>query len=558
MLISADQVHYTPGECEVFATASRTIYWRGLVFKSGLKAGLESLRELAQIREEDVPRAAAQLKGAYFVVVQCKESGNTYAFVDPCGMYHAYYSPRMVGTSFLDISRREGYTPDDLDPEAVVEFFQFGHLYGDRTFFKQVRKIRADEVLCSQSTWSVDSFAKLVPDLSEAPKRSFDDLMRDFAIAVQHENVSVDITGGADSRLIAAALAYFGLKFEMATGGRPGLADIEIGAKVAEVLGRPFYPTYHSAARTDWNELVRLTDSMFDISKIGRLTQLLKDRKSRGITLTVSGACGELFREIWWMQDFPFYARRKPRLDRLFALRIAPYRFDHALLAHRYRTISEGYRDKVLRRILQFSVPSNGKSYDRVYYYFELPSSGGSSVTGCVNLLKVGLPYVDHEVIRIGYNLPPLQRVLNRFHRKAITRYSPRAAQLRTTEGGVRLKSGALPLSVDVGRYLIDRSKRLAKKIGQQALQKTAFQESSDDPETIHELARAVRNCKSTQILADHGVLDQAFDASLIGRHNLGRIYVLGKLFENLDGAQLSHPGKSIRSSDYQNSSAAL
>jgi hypothetical protein len=550
MLITAGKASYEPKECEILATPSRTIYWQGLAFKAGLPAGEDSMRGLATVRETEIPSAAAQIKGAYFVAVHCDDTGNTYAFVDPCGMFHAYHTARTVATSFLDLSRREGLARDDFDPESIVEFLQFGHLYDDRTFFPQIRKIKANVVLRCNSDGSIDSLTKPVPDLSEPPRRSFDSLMRDFVTAVENEAVSVDITGGADSRLLAAALAYYELPFEMATGGRPGIPDVRIGAKVAQALGRPFFATYHSAARTDWDELFELTEGMFDVLKISRMTQLSKDRKSRGVTLSVSGACGELFREIWWMQDFPFYARRKPRIDRLFALRIAPYPFDHALLARRYRSISENYRAKILRRIWDFSVPSNGKSYDRVYYYFELPSSGGCFVTGTVSLLKIGLPYVDDEVIRIGYNLPPLQRVFSRFHRHGVTRYSPQLAQLPTTEAGVSLSSGFLPMSRDFSRYLIDRSTRLAKKVGQQIFKKTFFQESSDDPKIAGALARAVANANSMEVLADCGILDGAFAPTAVPTRYLGRAFALARLIEYLETIeQVPRTGEAARNS---------
>lgn len=556
MLISAGNLSYNKSECEVLSTDSRTICWRGLVFKSGLPAGTETVRELAGVPEKDIPQLAARLKGAYFVAMHCKDSNNAYAFVDPNGMYHAYHSPWAVGTSFLEIIGREELGANDVDPEALVEFLQFGRLHEDRTFFSSIRKIRAKEVLRYNGVGPAESLPKPVPDISQPPQRSFDALMQDFVTALRRESVSVDITGGADSRLVATALAYFGLPFEMATAGRPGIPDLEIGARVAETLGRPFYPTYHTAAHTDWNQIFRLSGGMVDVSKISRMMQLLESRKSRGITVAVSGACGELFREFWWMQDFPFYARRKPQLERLFSLRMATLPFDHSILAARYRTISETYRTKLLHRIRQFAVSSNRRTYDRVYFYFQLPSLGGSYVTASVNLLKIGLPYVDPEVIQIGYHLPLMQRVFNHFHRAATTRFSPEAARLPTTEAGVSSTSGILPFSADLSKYLVDRSKRLAKKIGQQVLRKTFFQESSDDPTVFEELRRLVIREKSAQILADHGVLNRSFHAGELPSAYLGRLFTLGELFRHLEqrdrrklpGAAASTSERALRS----------
>jgi asparagine synthetase B (glutamine-hydrolysing) len=534
MLISAGTIIQNASGENAVSTPSRDICWHGFVYKSGLRAGAESIRELFEVREADIPRAASALKGIYLVAVHCKDSGNVYVFVDQAGLCHGYYSNRQVSTSFLEIAKLEGYTAADADPEALVEFLHFGCVYEERTFFSAIRKIKADEILRYSANGSLASIPKPVTDIATLPERSFDDVLQDFATAARAERISMDITGGADSRLLACALAHFGLPFETATSGRPGIPDLQIGAEVAKVLERPFYPTYHSGARADWDELFTLSDAMFDVTKNCRQLQLQHDRRKRGITLSVSGAAGEAFRETWWMHDFPLYKRRKPNLARLYALRIAPHPLQHWLLAGRYKECSERQRENLLRRVSRHAVPGNTRTYDRVYYYLQFRTWSGTFVTSSMKLLNVALPYADLEMVRIGYNLPRTQRMLSRFHRKMISRYSAAAAALPSTEAGVSLASGGLALSLDLSRYLADRSKRLAKKVGQQLLGRTFFQESSDDPRMFDELLRTMANRKSTQVLADYGVLRHAVRPSSLPRRYLGTVFVLGQFFEQI------------------------
>jgi hypothetical protein len=466
LLISAGNVDRGGSEMNELSTLPRDIYWCGLIYKSGSQAGAESLRELAEVREEEIPKYATRLKGIYFVAVHCKNSGRIYSFGDSAGLYHAFYSSKFVCTSFLQLARLERYTRWDIDPEALVEFFHFGCIYEDRTFFPGIRKINPDTVVCCDSNGSISFLRKPLADIAVLPQRSFDALLEDFALAARAERVSVDITGGADSRLLATALAYFGLPFETATSGRQGIPDLRIGERVAAALGRPFYPTYHSAERCDWEELFLLSDGMFDVTKNSRLIQLQHDRKDRGVTLSVSGAAGEGFRENWWMHDFPFYKRREARLSRLYALRLAPQPLRHGLLGGRFRPYSERQRESLLRRASRYAVPGNTRTYDRIYYYLQLRAWCGTFVTSSIKLLRVGVPYADNEFIRVGYHLPRMQRVLNRFHRKMISKYSSKAASLPTTESGVTLGAGPLAMSRDLSRYLADRSKPLQRKSG--------------------------------------------------------------------------------------------
>lgn len=141
---------------------------------------------------------------------------------------------------------------------------------------------------------------------------------------------------------------------------------------------------------------------------------------------------------------------------------------------------------------------------------------------------------MDRDFVRIGYNVPRTQRMLSRFNRKMITKYCRKAALLPSTEAGVSLASGPLALSLDLSRYLTDRTQRLAKKIGQQVLGKTFFQDSPDDPGIHEDLLRTMENRKSTQVVLDCGILSQSLDRRSVPKRYLGHVFVLARFFEQL------------------------
>src|SRR5438067_2017669 len=184
------------------------IAWRGFVYVDGAAAGLESLRRFALAAESALPAAAAALRGVYFIAMRDRDTGDGYAFVDNGGMYHAFASGNTASTSFLQMAVDEGYRPRDLDPEALADFFHFGCLYEERTLFPQIKKITPGEILCFRRGYPPQRLLKPLPELYAAPTIGFEKLLANFAAAVGGQAISLDLTGGIDSRLLTVARAY--------------------------------------------------------------------------------------------------------------------------------------------------------------------------------------------------------------------------------------------------------------------------------------------------------------------------------------------------------------
>src|SRR5215472_16733179 len=91
------------------------VVWHGLLFIEGYAAGVESAREFTRRARHDLSRAAESLKGIYFLAMRDKVSGVCWAFVDNSGLYHAYYSRCLAGTSFLQIAAMEGLGSQDVN-----------------------------------------------------------------------------------------------------------------------------------------------------------------------------------------------------------------------------------------------------------------------------------------------------------------------------------------------------------------------------------------------------------------------------------------------------------
>jgi hypothetical protein len=266
---------------------------------------------------------------------------------------------------------------------------------------------------------------------------------------------------------------------------------------------------------------------MFDPAKASRPMQLQDDRVRRGVTLAIGGEGGELFKDFWWLQDFPFYRRSNPDLARLYSFRIAGGAMEHGYLSKPYRGLSETYRQRLLRSLSEYSDASNTRTYDRIYYSFKMQAVAGRFMKNALACLQVYTPYLERDAVGAGYNLSRWQRFFNQYHRRTISRYSPRAARLPTMEGHMSASSDALMIARDLPRYVMDRWKRLRRKVGQKASSQVSSQENPDDPKMPEHLYRLLEERRSIERLKDAGILSPALRLRDIRKSYLGSLFAL-------------------------------
>jgi len=147
--------------------------------------------------------------------------------------------------SELSLAKLLQSKPDEFGFSQAIHY---GSVWGNRTRFKGIRKLETCELI------QVDAENNLIrerywePHMEELWKGSFEDIsqrwlgvMRD-AIQVfsdQRNNceLSSDLTGGEDSRLIAALLYDLDMPFRVRVAGEPNDLDITIAKKAAESIG---------------------------------------------------------------------------------------------------------------------------------------------------------------------------------------------------------------------------------------------------------------------------------------------------------------------------------
>jgi asparagine synthetase B (glutamine-hydrolysing) len=482
---------------------------------------------------------ARRLRGNFFLSIRHVATGRAVAFTDPGGMFDAYVSGARVGTSFLQLAEAIEARRGDLDPAAIVEFLDLGKVFEGRTPLPKIRRLLPGTVYELRDGEQPLIHDLGIPGIDAGPSggMTMERFFGDLASSLAGLNVSVDLTGGSDTRLVAAMLAR-SLPFECAVSGTADASDVQIATEVARALGRPLHVTIHDASGVadTIGELFEATDGISDVLAGHRLRQFGRERAERQVDVAIGGTGGEFLKDLFWLPDFPFYRQRTAHIERLFA-RWRPVPFPPGLLSGRFASEAAEVRPRVLAAMRDRTMATNGETYDRIYHdmWARVVAAHGISIND--NYVPFVAPLLDPAVIRLGYSLPRRDRFFNRYHRRLITRASLAVAQVPSSDTHVtRMSLSSRPRDelCDAPAYALDKLRRLRTKVGQR-LGRGGGYPTLDDPALIPGARSSEAFQRAVGGLASAGILLPTASRDLPDRY-VGRVLTLGMLLERLEG----------------------
>jgi asparagine synthetase B (glutamine-hydrolysing) len=512
--------------------------WRGVVYYPGERPGPAAIAAaLSGAGPDPIVDVARLLRGNFLLAIRDVASGRTVAFTDSGGTFDAFVCGERVGSSFLELADAIGARRGDVDPAAVVEFLDFGKAFEGRTLLQGIQRLTPGHV------YELRVGDPLIHDLEmpgidapPGPGFTLKGFFEELASSLAGLNVSVDLTGGSDTRLVAAMLSR-ALPFECAVSGTAKSSDVEIATDVARALGRPLHVTIHDASDVGEvaGDLFEAADGISDLLAGHRLRQFALARADRQIDVAVGGIGGEFLKDLFWLIDFPLYRWRTPHFERLLA-RWRPVPFPRALLSRRFASEAEEVQPRVLAAMNRRRMGTNTETYDRIYYDMWARIQAAHSISINDNYVPFVAPLLDPTVVRLGYSLPRRVRFFNRYHRRVITAASPTAARIPSSDTRVtRMTLSSRPWDElhDVPVYVLDKLRRLRTKVGQR-LGRGGVYPTPDDPALIPAARSSDAYQRAVGDLVTAGVLSPAAQEQLPDRC-VGAVMTLGMLFERLD-----------------------
>ncbi|MGN8224557.1 asparagine synthase-related protein [Gracilimonas sp. BCB1] len=441
---------------------------------------------------------------------------------------------RHTYSSFLSCLDDNSFSKKDLNRKAILGFLRDGILYHNQTFIEGLRKEFTHQVFnLDHERGFIDSSEsiELEPkkDTSEEPLDAFVSFFKERREFLKGKKVSIDLTGGVDSRLIASVLSYLKIPFDAVFSlGAGSDEERKIVKAVSEQLGIKLDIIKVKDIKTtqELGSLFALSDGLWDIFAIRSLYEVQGWRKQKGYDLAITGVGGELYKDFWWQQDFPFYKSRKNRLARLLNVRFNRVSIQGQRLDEDMRSIVEPEERNIFDKMSELETSMNTKTYDQIYLHLKIKEQISVLSHAANSIIPTYSPLLESELLSIGYSLPRSTRFFNRFHRQVITKLTPGISQVRTTDGGMSVSSSPPFVARDIFKFVKTKTARVLA-----LLSKRAEKQKPDLPMLIEERLK-----KSISLLKEADIFSKSApeDYHEISRILWGRILTLGFVLEKI------------------------
>ncbi len=513
------------------------VYLKGFLFISGKKLGEESVLYLAEkLFTNHKQEIFKEIYGQYFIYAVDRVRGTQYSFTDNGGLLRAYRYKDCIATSFLELVDFFGEINSmDLDFDSVAEFFQLGYPQFQKTLINGVNVLDGNQFL-KWEHGQISEISKGLLGIDRSSSIEMKSFFSDLAFALNEKKTSLDITGGFDSRLILSFFLKYHASFELATSGATNHIDQIIGKKIANDIGVNHFSSIHSIDQIhvqEIEEIYKLTDSQIDVIQYHSTNQSNNYRVGRGMEAVLNGLGGGFYSDFWWLQDFPFYSRKKADLKKFYKYRIRAISFPMHVMGEKLINPCKNLKKRVLSKFASYTKDTNTRTYDYINYNTHVKTSASVYLTCANNYFKTYSPLLEPEMVKIGFNLKRKHRFFHMFHRKVITQNSFLLSKMRTAPG-ITASYSPFYIILDTIFYVSDISKRILKQILRKLVKKNFF-----DPKPInlgiYDKWRTDTFFKGhLEVLKELNLLNKNLKAKDVPNEMVGKILTLGMLIERL------------------------
>jgi len=533
MILTKDTEYPSDYPVEQWSNEKYTFYWSGFLYWPNIASGEPSLDKFSsEIESSDLSEASRFLRGTYWIAIRSHQSNELWSFTDYSGMFQAFYSPKAVSPDYRSLLGRTDERK--LSSFSLLSFLNLGHIYFDQSFISSIRKMPGQKIVKLSSGLSTELISRKPPPFSFSGD-AFQDFIHFFseaAPALKSQNVITDLTGGSDSRLVAALMKYLDIPFSATVFGYKTDEDVELSTRVARQLNCDLNVIEpDSTLNSDRiRELYNLSDGLCDMLSLAGLQQAAEAKKKAGGTLSVNGGGGALYKDFWWLQDFPFYRRKKPNLSKLYAWRWNHHSFPSDLLSGSPELKQEQFQQRFIEKLTPYDAGLNTKTYDTIFMRVKMHEVVGRSNASEHHILPAYSPLLEYIPAKIGFNALRLQRWYNYLERTMVSRLAPVVSMVPTTNGGNTLSDKPLQLIKDFPGYVWNKSTRLLYKI--------TDRESSPKHNQLTSLGRNLKKNSSFEeivtFLRIEDLITEKITPKQIPDELAGRVYTTGRIIREI------------------------
>lgn len=497
----------------------------GIIFAYGKKCGEETIKWLLEMlsRKEKIP--FEELHGAFTCAI--KTDKKTVVFTDNSNMHCAYYSDDVISNSYLNVIEVEASLGRkmEFDPNVICEYITMGNIYNNKTFFKEIQLLDSRKVAVIENG-GISINDKEIGDIDEKSTIvSLNDFFDKISYSISEKHVCQALTGGYDSRLVYACVSTKIEDHVAISANVIKHADVEYARKTAEANDDELDIITIDKPAIDEDtffDVLKESDGMIplDIDGYMRL-RTFKRKLSENYNLHLTGDGGVLHKDWEWMQDLPFYKKKKSNPRKFYRQRL----FYINNSDHIGEKLHKAYRrqeDHFVSLMKKMEKKYNTQSYDSWYYYI----SGNRRVYYNCNPIENFVSYaplMELDVVRYSYSLPRLERFFYNSMRKTISRENKKVARV-ITNYGTTASNEVKYLVRDAFFQAIDYIKKGCRLIGRRLFKKSLFVEPIIDWSLEHEVRNSTYACNALEYSIKEGYIKDSISQKELSYSELQRI----------------------------------
>lgn len=530
------------GKYNTLQVDTSTVYWNGFFYVENHSDGRESVLHLMNQLLTEKSIDFDKLRGHYIIFIEFND-GRKICFTDNSGVYRLYKYNELVSDSFLELAKRIPKDAYYWNTNKLLEFAHWGYVYGKETLVQGIERISSDCYLyLNNGRWQWKT--KNLQDF-EQPNTSFElnEYFEHLQKIVSSKKLSLDITGGLDSRYLLSWFGKQALNVELCVSGYGTSIDQQIASEVAEAVQLKLHNVQHHT--NDFTEytlqnIVQQSDGQLNVMVFHRLNQYYVARKERGVELAMQGGGGEVLGDHWWLQDFPFYNKTKFSIFNFARLRLFSNALDHDLFWGKFKENSEELLKRNIKYLESFRSKTNTQTWDKIAYYFKHHNAASSVLRFYSKFVEVYSPYLEREVHRYGYHMPRKQRMFDQLQIKHIHQHLPLVCSIRTTRGP-HLKYNPSNFC-QAGYYVFsNRLQRFFMKMKEVFLKKTYDRNKLDNPELAILLRKSKLAVIAINFWKQEGLLKPELEMNSVSDKYLSNLVSLYLIQENISQPSNSH-----------------
>jgi asparagine synthase (glutamine-hydrolysing) len=390
----------------------------------------------------------SKLAGQFGVVLH--QRGRTFILGDFLACFPIYHDDGLNLFSTSLLAAAAALPRVTLDRQGLYEYAFHASVLGDDTVLSEIKRLGSTQVVeLTADGAQIHRVSKPLPHepsrASLADQLSFHSRLLHEAVGeqVRHfgDNIHCPLSGGLDSRLVLAVLRSLGCRPNVYVYGPARSPDVVIAKQIGEAEGFDVEwidkEQYRDIGPDEFPEQVARNFHENDgTANFGGIfdnggNSHARDIRHGGGSLAVSGGCGEIYRNFFFLPDRRLTASAV--VDSFFS------RFDRGDTTPMFdpRRYTMRIRDKILEAIEQ---PGNHRPLQRPFIEQIYPRVRGRSLFGREISIDARyspyfLPFLDHRVVAGAMTVPLRLKHAGHFEAQLLNTIDPSLARRSSAYG---------------------------------------------------------------------------------------------------------------------------